>query len=86
MCWYGSGAQTVGIPFFIGIPSAPGYVPKNESNDRFSCMMITTCWILWIPVRPAAARARHDPRAGRREYLEHAPDSNYSEDREARYA
>ena len=24
----GSGTQTVGTPFFIGIPSAPGYVPK----------------------------------------------------------
>src|SRR6185312_8681948 len=23
--------------------------PKYSSNDRFSCMMTTTCWILWIP-------------------------------------
>src|SRR5215831_18963194 len=38
------------------MPSAPGYVPKNESNDLFSCMMITTCLILWMPV-PAAAPA-----------------------------
>ena len=45
--------QTVGIPLRIGIPSAPGNVPKNESNDRFSCMMITTCLILWIPVAVA---------------------------------
>jgi len=28
------------------MPSAPGYVPKNESNDLFSCMMTTTCRIL----------------------------------------
>ena len=27
-CVFGSGLQTVGTPFFIGIPSAPGYVPK----------------------------------------------------------
>ena len=32
------------------MPSAPGYVPKNESNDLFSCMMTTTCRILWMPV------------------------------------
>src|SRR5581483_7651247 len=25
--------------------------PKYESNDRFSCMMMTTCWILWMPLR-----------------------------------
>src|SRR6516225_6347566 len=46
----GSGTQTVNCPFFAGMPSAPGYVPKNESNDLFSCMMITTCLILWMPV------------------------------------
>src|SRR5215469_2257478 len=45
----GSGTQTVNWPFLAGIPSAPGYVPKYESNDRFSCMMITTCRILWMP-------------------------------------
>jgi hypothetical protein len=44
-----SGTQTVGTPFRIGIPSAPGYVPKYESNDRFSCMTTTTCLILWMP-------------------------------------
>ena len=27
-CVFGSGLQTVGTPSFIGIPSAPGYVPK----------------------------------------------------------
>ena len=42
---FGSGTQTVGTPFRIGIPSAPGKVPKYESNDRFSCMITTTCWI-----------------------------------------
>jgi hypothetical protein len=38
-----------GLPARPGIPAAPGYVPKYESNDRFSCMMITTWRILWIP-------------------------------------
>ena len=52
-CPYGSGTQTVGMPLRIGIPSAPGNVPKNESKDLFSCMMITTCLILWIPVAVA---------------------------------
>jgi len=47
----GSGTQTAGRPWRIGMPSAPGYVPKYESNDRFSCMITTTCWILWIPIR-----------------------------------
>ena len=45
----GSGTHTVNWPFLAGSPSARGNVPKNESNDRFSCMMITTCRILWIP-------------------------------------
>ena len=40
------GTQTVGCPFCIGIPSAPGYVPKYVSNDRFSCMITSTCWIV----------------------------------------
>src|SRR5581483_11693859 len=44
----GSGMQTVGRPCRIGIPSAPGYVPKYESKERFSCMMMITCLILWI--------------------------------------
>src|SRR5215467_165960 len=48
----GSGTHTVKCPFFAGIPSAPGYVPKNESNDLFSCMITTTCLILWIPSSP----------------------------------
>src|SRR5438132_96938 len=47
------------MPRFIGMPSAPGNVPKYESNDRFSCMIITTCLILWIPV--AAVDALVDP-------------------------
>src|SRR5205823_11477067 len=51
----GSGTQTVGTPFDIGIPSAPGYVPKYESNDRFSCMITTTCRIRWIPDADPAA-------------------------------
>src|SRR5258707_13105364 len=58
-CLYGSGTQTVGTPLRIGMPSAPGNVPKYESNDRFSCMIITTCLILWIPV--AAVDALVDP-------------------------
>src|SRR5205807_4279934 len=41
--------QTAGCPSFIGIPSAPGYGPKYESNERFSCMLTTTWRILWIP-------------------------------------
>ena len=45
----GSGTQTAGAPFFIGIPSAPGKVPKKESKERFSCMITTTCLIVWIP-------------------------------------
>jgi len=39
----------MGAPFVMGMPSAPGYVPKYESNERFSCMITTTCWILWMP-------------------------------------
>ena len=30
------------------IPSAPGYVPKYESNERFSCMIMITCLIAWM--------------------------------------
>src|SRR5947207_9022346 len=41
----GFGLHTVGTPSFIGIPSAPGNVPKNESNERFSCMTMMTCLI-----------------------------------------
>ena len=36
-------------PSTAGIPSAPGYVPKYESNERFSWTIITTWRILWIP-------------------------------------
>ena len=41
----GSFMQTVNLPLEVGNPSAPGYVPKYESNERFSCMMITMCLI-----------------------------------------
>ncbi len=33
------------LPFCAGIPSAPGYVPKYVSKERFSCMMMTICLI-----------------------------------------
>jgi mannose-6-phosphate isomerase-like protein (cupin superfamily) len=39
------------------MPSAPGYVPKYESNDRFSCMITITCRILRMP-GPAVRVAR----------------------------
>ena len=40
-------------------------MPKNESNDRFSCMMITTCLIFWMPVSVALAElAELDVRDG----------------------
>src|SRR5438046_9062374 len=39
------------MPFSIGIPSAPGKVPKYESNDRFSCMITMTCLMEWIDPR-----------------------------------
>src|SRR5215216_2340041 len=45
----GSGRQTLGPSSAIGIPSAPGNVPKYESNDRFSCMMTMTCSMAAIP-------------------------------------
>src|SRR5207253_8777437 len=45
----GSGTHTLGAPSRIGMPSAPGNVPKYESNERFSCMITTTWRILWIP-------------------------------------
>src|SRR5512136_736079 len=53
----GSVAHTVGTPFCIGMPSAPGYVPKYESKERFSCMMITMCWILLATGGPGASGA-----------------------------
>jgi len=37
------------------IPSAPGYVPKYVSNDRFSCMITTTCLMTWMPESRAPA-------------------------------
>src|SRR5947209_3685747 len=46
--------QVMNRPFFFGSPFAPGYVPKNSSKERFSIMMTTTCWILWIPVKVVA--------------------------------
>jgi hypothetical protein len=61
-CVRGSGTHTVNWPFAAGIPSAPGKVPKNESNDRFSCMMITTCWILRIPASGPGAWLVQPPR------------------------
>jgi hypothetical protein len=40
-------------------------VPKNESNDRFSCMMITTCLIFWMLASVALAElAEPDVRDG----------------------
>src|SRR3954470_9328729 len=42
----GFGTQTVGLPFFIGIPSASGKVPKYWSKERFSCITMTMCWSL----------------------------------------
>src|SRR3954469_15368759 len=39
----GSGTHAVGRPFWsTASPSAPGYMPKYVSNDRFSCMITTT--------------------------------------------
>ena len=46
--------HTAGFPFIIGIPFAPEYVPKYESNERFSCMITMTCLILWMPTSPSA--------------------------------
>src|SRR6185436_2613441 len=43
----GSGEHTDGLPSFIGMPSEPGYVPKYESKERFSCITMTTCLIRW---------------------------------------
>src|ERR1035437_6650562 len=46
----GSGTHTLGVPPAIGMPSTPGYVPKYVSNERFSCMITTTCLIRWMSV------------------------------------
>src|SRR5450759_705720 len=61
--------QVVNCPFWVGSPSAPGKVPKYWSKLRFSCMITTTCWILWIP--PAASGVGDGVVAD--EGLEHAP-------------
>ena len=45
----GVGHADGGHAVVIGIPSAPGKVPKYESKERFSCITMMTCWILWIP-------------------------------------
>src|SRR5438552_13321744 len=64
----GSFTHTAGCPFCMGIPSAPGNVPKYESKDRFSCIMTTTCWILWMPaaapVPVVAGKAEDDEPTG----------------------
>ena len=39
----------------MGMPSAPGKVPKYESKERFSCMITITCLILPIPAAAALA-------------------------------
>jgi hypothetical protein len=43
--WVREAGTVPGLPPKPGIPSAPGNVPKYWSNERFSCMMITTCRI-----------------------------------------
>ena len=43
------------VPFAAGMPSAPGYVPKYVSNDRFSCMITTTCLMTWMSAPRAPA-------------------------------
>src|SRR5947209_17880861 len=51
----GFGLHTVGMPWRIGMPLAPGYVPKYVSKERFSCMITITCLILWMPLSAASA-------------------------------
>src|SRR5437763_6435112 len=70
------------------MPSAPGYVPKYESNERFSCMMITTWRILWMPetvqavlapasgARQAAATISPNPAAATRRQSNEMPPSD----------
>src|ERR1700730_1736627 len=41
----------------VGKPFAPGYVPKNVSNDRFAIMMTTMCCTLEIVGRLTFASA-----------------------------
>jgi hypothetical protein len=57
------------------MPSAPGNVPKYESKDRFSCMMTTTCWILWI-ASPAGAGGGEVDDPVDDDPLEDAPDDD----------
>jgi hypothetical protein len=45
----------------MGIPSACGYVPKNESKERFSSMITTTWQILWMPRARRLQRSREEP-------------------------
>src|SRR5690242_12330930 len=46
----GSFTQTVGFPALsTGMPSAPGYMPKYESKEWFSCMKMMTCLIFDNP-------------------------------------
>ena len=45
----GSLTHTVGFPPVIGMPSTPGNVPKEEPKERFSCITMITCFILWTP-------------------------------------
>ena len=49
-------------------------MPKNESNDRFSCMMITTCLIFWMPVSVALAELLELAELDARDGAEDGPD------------
>ena len=52
----GSGAQVVGTPSFMGMPSAPGKVPKYSSNERFSCTTNITWLMLSMPAAGSIGR------------------------------
>src|SRR6476646_8588569 len=39
------------------MPSAPGYMPKYSSNERFSCTMNTACLILFMSAVVESARS-----------------------------
>ena len=47
----GLGTHTLGVvpSFFMGIPVAPGNVPKYSSKERFSWTIMTTCLIFDRP-------------------------------------
>src|SRR5579864_1202395 len=47
----------------MGMPSAPGNVPKYESNERFSCMTTITCLIFSIPPAPPVPAPEPPPPA-----------------------